>query len=874
MKTYKGFICSVLIVLVLTAQLMNPIWVRAEEGTPPPTTTDTPVPSETTAPTEVVTDTPIASDTPVVDTATPSPTDAVTDTPAAETATPSPTDALTDTPVVDTTTASPTDAVTDTPTAETATPSPTDAVTATPTAETATPSPTDALTDTPVVDTATPAPTDAVTDTPTANVTDTPSVETATLSSIDSTTADSTTIDQPTLLETVPDNTNIVVLDQNGDPLSLVTQQAADAIATSDPIWCPDSIPVPTPGLNGCTPSYPTMNDLLANQGLWINSQTIGGTIWITSGAVADVNPITIDGSVYSHWAGYGLTLQGDSNGTGINSSFSVPITIQNWKNNVWVQNITVTGASGTGIYINTSGSINAANITANGNGGRGAELNGDAGVTLTGTNQFNDNLGLALGTGLVVHTINGNINVNQITADGNKAFGAWFETKSGGNVTLTGTEQFKNQFNGNGVDGVVIFSAGNATLNNVTANTNTSIGLNIQVQGDISGENITADGNKATSYGGGWFETFGSGGDITLTGTNIFNNTTGSNGLAAFSTGSINISNLTASSNGGYGAFLRVKQGPGTITLAGNSNTFNNNGLNAPGSTILAGLFVQSVGGGQITLNNITADDNEERGVWIFTPGNATIGVAEIKNNNKLNNGYYGLDAAAVCGIYDRSGNNLDSEVQPRSGVYTVTPPFGQTVTITCTPKIYINGVLLGVPQVLPYAPPASSFQIIDIDCTVQSLYPRELPNGDHATISCPLPSGKATLSRQDNTELPRDLPAGYSYVSSLNLDIPVLQDPSGVEVIKDGGRIDISFMDPAQDQAVYSILYFDPKNQQWVPLKEYSLNSNGGAQTFDFAPGDPVDLRKIYSGVRLTEGQWDVQTNFAGTFVLAQHQ
>ena len=95
------------------------------------------------------------------------------------------------------------------------------------------------------------------------------------------------------------------------------------------------------------------------------------GTIWITSGNVGDSTSIVIDGSTYSTWANYALTLQGGWNGIsgstniGPNSVFAVPISIWNWNNNLNINNVTIqnnnTQAS---LRITTSGNATVSNST------------------------------------------------------------------------------------------------------------------------------------------------------------------------------------------------------------------------------------------------------------------------------------------------------------------------------------------------------------------------------------------------------------------------------------------------------------------------------------------------------------------------------
>ncbi|MFN3786733.1 MAG: hypothetical protein ACK4RS_07825, partial [Thiothrix sp.] len=67
------------------------------------------------------------------------------------------------------------------------------------------------------------------------------------------------------ILETLPEDTQLIVLDEEGEALPLATEEAAQAIIIGDPIWCPASVATPTPSLNGCSGSYATFAALLAD---------------------------------------------------------------------------------------------------------------------------------------------------------------------------------------------------------------------------------------------------------------------------------------------------------------------------------------------------------------------------------------------------------------------------------------------------------------------------------------------------------------------------------------------------------------------------------------------------------------------------------
>ena len=832
-----------------------------------------------------------------------------------------------------------------------------------------------------------------------------------------------TTTEQTTLAEIfqkLPVKIHVVALNENGKALPLAGEEAADVIAEGDPVWCPAG-QAPTPGTNGCTASYATLGDLVAAEGANIAAD---GTIWITTGVIPDVNVVTIDGITYTNWANNALTLQGGWDGTtgsttiSSNSVFSVPITITNWNTGIIIQNIdapsialsnvtisngnnislgsendiygvansnsnvkldnvTVTGSTGTGIYVNTLGTITANNIVANENAVYGAMLQGEGGVTINGTNEFNSN-----GGGLSV-TIDGDITLSNVTATGNSSWGAGL-TSEYGNITMTGTNEFNNNtghgffarsfgdmtlnritangnnygtelmsggtmtvtgefnsnvFNGllvsfnngginlnqvtanwNGDTGIDIRSIGNITLNQVTTNWNGTwndewnedSGLLARSNGDFTLNQVTAHGNigvgvallseegdgdiiasNITANGNGGFgaELFSLGShNITVTGTNEFNDNA-SLGLHAYTSGgNITLNNVIANRNGSAGADLSswgnitltgtnefndnkggglgVYTGAGNISL--NSVTANGNGYNGmilssyySGNVTLTGTneFYNNAdkglgvfSNGHIALNNVTATGNETD-VYLFTPGNATINTATVTS----------LDAEAVCGTLALNEVFASNISYPVAGEHTFVDVFGQEITIYCDPKIYVDGQLLGE---LPLLQAQYEF---DLSCDSQTLYPRDLPNGDKVTIVCPV-SGRAFISRLDNTTIPTDLPAGYTYASAFSVNI--MQAGKSIPVITEGGHIEVSFQVPSQQDNTYSILFWD--NDRWIPLNDF-IGPENSPQTFQLNPGITADLRMIESGVKLVTRNGvprvEVSTNFPGIFVLAQH-
>jgi hypothetical protein len=156
-------------------------------------------------------------------------------------------------------------------------------------------------------------------------------------------------------------------------------------------------------------------------------------------------------------------------------------------------------------------------------------------------------------------------------------------------------------------------------------------------------------------------------------------------------------------------------------------------------------------------------------------------------------------------------------------------------------------------------------------------------LPNGDRVDIYCPV-SGKATITRLDNTTLPKELPIGYTYASAFQVEIlqpeyPLRRDAETgdyvrkpISVIRGGGRIMASFVaTPLQPGRRFTILYWDEASRRWIPLKDNILG-----RKFMLFPEDPDDDRTIVIGVlrnvRNEPERIEITTNFPGIFVLAQ--
>jgi hypothetical protein len=255
------------------------------------------------------------------------------------------------------------------------------------------------------------------------------------------------------ILQSLPEDTSVIVLNENGEPEPLASQTAAEIIAEGDPVWCPAGA---VPGDLGCSASFTSLLALVEN---FVPAGH--GTIWIQSGADSSGSAITIDGSGnWSSAANYALTLQGGWDGnsggtiTTTNSFFNVPISILNWNNTVTIKNITVQDTSlpaYSGLSaLNIIGSVTIVNSNFSKNY-VGADIRANGSISVTNS-IFRENVW----DGLQIFTNNGT--VNNIALENsdfsynfrgyNDGYGVWLVTDWNDVVTVD-NNTFINNFAG-----------------------------------------------------------------------------------------------------------------------------------------------------------------------------------------------------------------------------------------------------------------------------------------------------------------------------------------------------------------------------------------------------------------------------------------
>ncbi|MBK9927676.1 MAG: hypothetical protein IPP66_20590 [Anaerolineales bacterium] len=440
-----------------------------------------------------------------------------------------------------------------------------------------------------------------------------------------------------TVLEQLPENTTVTVLDSAGEVLPLASQETADVIESAyDPIWCPAGQD-PTPGLNGCTASYSSFDQLLSflqvNEGDVAYQQA--GTIYIQQGAyLGGESQINFNNYTFTNLNNYDLTLQGGWDTTWdptnpatpfpeyTTTTFNAPIIIGSssnpWVGSLTINNIGISGVNNqTGLTVYSDSNVTLSDVEIT-NSQSGANLNAD-GYVQVNDSKFNNNA-------------NGGATIN-----------------AGGDAYV-----FNSEFNNNGSTktngyGVKINSGGEVDLFETNASFNEIFGADVKATGPVYIDRSTFSGNVSYSYScKGKVATGGYGLKVVSQSEIIVNY------------GDVPGDGIQANDNYEFGAYLE-----GTNVKVGYS-TFNNNGY---------GLKVvghkTGANDGNVTLQSVNANNNKLFGADILADNSVTVNNSFFNGNKSYTYSCkgttysgYGLKIVTTDGIYltnvDASNNNL----------------------------------------------------------------------------------------------------------------------------------------------------------------------------------------------------------------------
>jgi hypothetical protein len=607
------------------------------------------------------------------------------------------------------------------------------------------------------------------------------------------------------VLEAAPEDTQVVVLDENGEALPLVSTEAAEIVATADPMWCPVIAGVPTlPGGAGCSPNFGTSQALIDNMDV-TDPQTPGlglyeqpGIIYFTADLTDPGNSFILtrgglDDDVawpelydadYDALKGYDLILQGGWSGVNGDTNFTqtdfganhiqIGTDTNPWVGNITINDITINGAADIGLTVYTQGDINLDHVTANENTFIGADLNSA-----------------------------GNINIRSSTFGGGAGSGndfAGLYTSAAGSTTLVGVTA-----SGNGIFGAILSNpagvGGPITVSESHFDRNVGGGLLVGSNSSITLANVTASDNGGLMFAG---ANLISAGPLTVTGSHFDGNDTG--GLLVQSLFSnVSLSGVTANDNGLFGAMVNAV---GTVWV---SNSYFDGNTDPLGEAV--GLAIGS--DQSITLDHVSASNNLiGDGVGLSTFENATIICSQFQNNAGV-----GVDGIAVDGAFTLNdvtfgGNGMDYD--------------GTPVIMGGGCKVVVAGKGAGAKpsshSLSLHIVPVIGGEQAELDCGAYSGTKLILPNGDQVILPCPI-KDQGVLTGKGQDQLPAPLGAGFAFASGL--EVQVLRGGESLDQTNAGMTIDFLIPDGMAD-ANLAILRWDEEAAQWV-------ESPGGIKTGD---------------------------------------
>jgi hypothetical protein len=480
---------------------------------------------------------------------------------------------------------------------------------------------------------------------------------------------DSSTEDSAPILDSVPDNTAVTVLNAEGQPEPLASQNAANAVVTSDPFWCPETELVPTPGINNCTTSFPSFTALLTF--LSGNSAYQGaGVIYVQQGAyTGPESTVNFNNFNLSNLEPSSLTITGgwannapDPNGTSSFNNVSLVIgTATNpWGGSLSLNNLTINDPTGTGItlFAQDDANLNRINVT-NSTNGAGAELHAGNDVNINNSsflrnrtagaiiqsvrdtavanstfsnpvNARRQMVGLDIGAGRNVSLLN-------VLANENRDAGA--RINAGDRVTI-GSSEFSGTKAMNGSafigEGLTVVAAGAIDLNNVKANNNFLWGASLRAGGEVAIANSEFNGNTTESPG--------------------FIDDTGL--LVTTTNGGVSLLNVKANDNRLLGATINAT---GQVTI-NNSEFLSNNGivLDSAGNEVFHGVGLEVVTLGEIFLDAVNASGNTFHGALLDAGMDVSVSNSTFSNNTSLNNQSTGTPPVTGKGLVIISDGNV----------------------------------------------------------------------------------------------------------------------------------------------------------------------------------------------------------------------
>ena len=706
------------------------------------------------------------------------------------------------------------------------------------------------------------------------------------------------------VMKAIPEGTELVVLDENGEPLPLGSLEAEQVMLSGDPMWCPNDV---LPGGEGCTAGA---TSFLGGGGLL--SQLAGmagnGIIYVSydynTGNDNDYNNYIVFDQTQAELTSLdNLTIQGGWNFTtnqiNPNQPYSVfnfgtgLFAIQNWTNDVAIKNIRFTQttngtaygayagalavinpdtggdvllqdvmvtASGkdniSGAYINTNGDVTVKNSYFNLNMWNGLVIASNGKVVINSVKAESNN-----GGGVYINPSNG-IKIDNFTGGNNKGFGLVI-SEAYGDVEINTSELNGNTLGGLGIG--ALYDGAKLTLTSVTANANKERGFEIVSWDDFITGAVVIDRCEANDNTNEGF--FIAAEDITIKNVEALGN---SDGISIRSSGNVKFSGSnTFNANTHTGLYAQLYEG-GRATIS--NVTVNNNSYQ--GMSVRCYWGKQYDECGKIDLSGVQAFENGAEGIDIMTNGDVLV-----KNSEASRNKHSGLNISPwksrelgnvtiSCstfssngehGVYIHRADQVDLwGVKASDNFYQGINVYSNSINIyeRCIDGGSCNLCTEKLPALSGLVVPVAGGENVALECGYAWTM-LQLNNQDAAKFSGMCGSElAASLSGLPGDSLPASLPEGMLMGAGMTAGV------NGAAILPDGGSMRIIFNVPDELQGkTLSILFWDADAGEWVKLP---LFGEGG-----FAASDAA--MQVLSGVQVNaDGTVTATVNFGGTFVL----
>ena len=719
----------------------------------------------------------------------------------------------------------------------------------------------------------------------------------------------------PLLAETLaelPDGVGLLVIDEAGQALPLVTVAATSALADPDPYFtvggtlysftAADCDPF-TAGAQPCAhPIQAAVDTLSANDwapdddtvyveaGTYAESVTVAGSAWTTVPAalrllgvggssatrldalsLLDMQAFTltgfsVDGPLHASGNQGTLTLSdvviSNPNGDGLR--------VESHGGDVVLADVHSAGNDGRGLDIRADGAVSLERVDGSGNAHDGAVLESGAGVSVSDST-FNDNGASGGGEsyGLSVEAL-GDVSLVGVTASRNLGDGAGLVSDEG-DVEVLGSRFEGNhssiyywgyglRVTGYADDGV----RGNVSVHDTQASGNSAVGAYVYTSRGIQVESLTANDN---GQNGGWFYSYDDG-DIEILNSQFVRNGAGSfsgedSALYVSASGSVWLEGLDVSGNtGGDGAEVYFGDG---ATILDSSFTYNSGAADDYGY----GLYAS--GEGPIVLSSLLASHNEESGAYAYT----SSGAIAVHDSAFLCSGRYGLEAYAADGVSDLTLSGVSAGGNGQADLY-LDPPGEESghAPYDCGPPGKGEGEPAEPTVVLHFV---DDDELIDLSCSIFFTILRLL-SGDQAGFAG-LCGFQASLRQVPQQDLEKPLPDEAGAFASA-MTARVFQDGLEVALLPIGAFMQVSFAPPElEGDPSFAILYWDTALDEgqggWVELPAM-FDEHGRLQVSFRQPAalhedTAQDGLRVLQGVRVhRDGRISVIVNFPGTFAL----